>query len=214
MAAEVSVRLLAAAKSIPESELRSYGLVDVPGGVQFEYLDPGGRRGRSRLRTGLRGQGGSAWPQYDSRPVVAYSRPSSLAVARSAGYQIVVEGESDCWAAWHHGFPAVGIPGAEHVGCLEARQFAAVSDVFVQVEQDHPATFPAGVQTYLDAVRARVRRTSPSVSTYLLTLPDGIADLADLHGRSPVSFPEALHAALERARASGRPASPIPGGKV
>jgi putative DNA primase/helicase len=214
MAAEVSVRLLAAAKAIPEAELRSYGLVDVPGGVQFEYLDPGGRRGRSRLRTGLRGQGGSAWPPYDRRPVVAYSRPASLAAARSAGYQIVVEGESDCWAAWHHGFPAVGIPGAEHVGCLEARHFAAVCHVFVQVEEDHPATFPAGVEAYLDAVRERVQQISPSVSMHRLTLPAGVADLADLHGRSADAFTKTLRAALDQARARDWRASPVTGGKA
>jgi hypothetical protein len=34
--------------------------------------------------------------------------------ARKEGYIVIVE-ESDCWALWFHGIPAMGIPGADMV---------------------------------------------------------------------------------------------------
>ncbi|GAH15238.1 unnamed protein product, partial [marine sediment metagenome] len=30
------------------------------------------------------------------------------------GWVLLVEGESDCWTAWYHGIPALGLPGKTH----------------------------------------------------------------------------------------------------
>jgi DNA primase len=42
-----------------------------------------------------------------------------LGAARSEGFVVLVEGESDCHTLWHHGYPAVGLPGA--AGWKESR---------------------------------------------------------------------------------------------
>ncbi len=51
----------------------------------------------------------------------------------------VVEGESDCWALWHHGYPAIGIPGATHhkaIDRIQADYLAGFPEVIIWQEPD------------------------------------------------------------------------------
>lgn len=201
----VTVARLAEAKELPVGALHRFGLSDVDEGVRFTYVAPDGTAGRTRLRTGMRGAGGSAWVTGDTRPVVAYSTAEGLENARAAGYQIVVEGESDCWTAWHHGLPAVGIPGSEHWDAL-ASEHLPVSEVFVQVEADNAQTYPDGVAGYVAAVVHRIRDLGFTGQVHELKLGDGISDLSDLYRSNPDGFTAAVAQALGRSRFAGEEA--------
>ncbi|MGW6204870.1 hypothetical protein ACWF9B_14705 [Streptomyces sp. NPDC055089] len=198
----VTVARLAEAKGLPVEALRRFGLSDVDEGVRFAYVAPGGTPGRTRLRTGMRGAGGSAWVPGDAHPVVAYCSADGLDHARAAGYQIVVEGESDCWTAWHHGLPAVGIPGSDHWDAL-APEHLPVGEVFVQVEADNAQTYPDGVAGYVAAVVRRIRILGFTGRVHELKLGDGISDLSDLYGSDPDGFTAAVSQALDRSRLAG-----------
>ncbi|MGK4579918.1 hypothetical protein [Kitasatospora sp. HPMI-4] len=195
----VTVARLAEAKRLPVEALRRFGLGDSDEGVRFTYASPAGLPGRTRLRTGMRGAGGSSWMPGDTSPVVAYSTAEGLGYARSAGYQIVVEGESDCWTAWQHGVPAVGIPGSDHWDALTLEHLP-VAEVFVQVEAESAQTYPGGVAEYVSAVVRRVRDVGFDGPVHQLELGGGISDLSDLYQSAPEEFVAALRRALDRSR--------------
>ncbi|MGW8994142.1 hypothetical protein ACWGRF_30030 [Streptomyces zhihengii] len=201
----VTVARLAEAKGLPVEALHRFGLRDADEGVRFAYTAPDGTAGRTRLRTGMRGAGGSAWAAGDDRAVVAYSTARALADARAAGYQIVVEGESDCWTAWHHRLPAVGIPGSAHWDAL-APEHLPVSEVFVQVEADNAQTYPDGVAGYVAAVVGRIRDLGFTGPVRELDLGEGVSDLSELYGGDPAGFTGAVAEALDRSRRGGEEA--------
>ena len=194
-----TVQALATAKGLPVAALRSFGLSDSAAGVRFAYRTPSGEPGRTRLRTAMRGVDGSTWLPGDGAPVVAYCTPESLACARRFGYQLVVEGESDCWTAWFHGLPAVGIPGSanRHVLTLE---HLPVTEVFVQVEAENARTYPGGVREYVAAVTAGIRAVGFEGDVHQLRFQDGVSDLSELYQREPGSFAAQLRTALGRSR--------------
>ena len=51
-------------------------------------------------------------------------------------YLILVEGESDCWSLWYHGFPALGIPGSSNVKCLAAEHVLGFDRIVIVSEPD------------------------------------------------------------------------------
>ena len=88
------------------------------GGLQIPYHLPDGTLApRYRIRTALVAKEGSRWSKGEGT-IVPYGL-GRLEEARKAGYLVLVEGESDCWTLWYHGFPALGLPGAEMARTLE-----------------------------------------------------------------------------------------------
>ncbi|WP_217558989.1 hypothetical protein [Streptomyces sp. GbtcB6] len=195
----MTVARLAERKKLPAEALHKFGLSDTDDGVLFTYVAPDGTPGRTRLRTGMSGAAGWSWVKGDANPVVAYSTPEGLELARSAGYQIVVEGESDCWTAWYHGFPAVGIPGSENWDAL-SRDHLPVSEVFVQVEAEHPRTYPDGVASYVAAVTRHIRGLGFTGPVHELHLGDGFRDMSDFYRSDLDGYTAALGSILDRAR--------------
>lgn len=59
-----------------------------------------------------------------------------LAQARNAGYITIVEGESDCHTLWHHGEPAIGVPGADTWREEWAALLDGIATIYVVVEPD------------------------------------------------------------------------------
>lgn len=195
----VTVARLAEAKGLPVEALRGFGLADCGVGVMFRYLAPSGERGRTRLRTALRGVAGSSWLPGDDAPIVAYSSPAALRLAQAEGFQIVVEGESDCWTAWHCALPAVGIPGAANWDVLTPAHLP-VREVFIQVEPENPMTFPDGVQAYVASVAGRIRDIGFAGHIRQLRFGGGASDLSEVYQRNPAHFTSQVRAALQHAR--------------
>ena len=124
----------------------------------------------SLIRTKLRGRKGTFWGK-DGEGAPLYGQ-DVLAMAPKDAPVLLVEGESDCHAAWERGVVAVGLPGAsqwrkEYAGLLAGRQ------VVVWQEPDvGGATLVASVST--DLPKARVLRD--------VKLNDvAVKDFCDLH---------------------------------
>jgi hypothetical protein len=109
----VTLAQLAEHKKIPVEQLRSFGLSDFrhhgANAVKIPYADVDGNVAAIRYRVGL-GKDGQRfrWRRGDHPLLYGLGR---LAEIREEGWAFLVEGESDCWTLWHHGLPALGIPG-------------------------------------------------------------------------------------------------------
>ena len=97
------------------------GLEDLPGGgITIPYWDQAGNHLFDRAR--------------DVPGRARFTHPTGLKLAPyglwrlhevgHAGVLYLVEGESDCWAAWQHGIPCLGLPGDSTAACLEAEERA------------------------------------------------------------------------------------------
>jgi len=108
----LTLEALAQAKKLPVDFLMSLGIqTDLWTGkarVRIPYMDDHGTIQSIRYRLALDGDMRFAWRKDDH--VLLYGLPR-LRAAVALGWVLIVEGESDCWTAWHHGLPAVGIPG-------------------------------------------------------------------------------------------------------
>ncbi len=98
---------------------------------------------------------------------------------------LLVEGESDCHAAWHHDVVAVGVPGA-NMWRSEWTEFFEGRDVYVWQEPD-----PGG-ETF-------VRKIGPDLPHAKLVIADEVKDLADLHKAKGNDFRQALQDLLDQA---------------
>jgi AAA domain-containing protein len=127
-------------KQLPWKFLFHLGVMDhASGGVQIPYhLADGQEAPRYRIRTALVAKEGSRWSAGEGR-IVPYGL-ERLEDARKAGYLVLVEGESDCWTLWYQGFPALGIPGAEMTGVLEAAMLSGIARLYLMQEPDHGGT--------------------------------------------------------------------------
>jgi hypothetical protein len=103
-------------------------------------------------------------------------------------YLVLVEGESCCHTLWHHGIPALGLPGAnswrEH---RDLQHLEGTERVYVVIEPDR------GGEAVLDWLsRSRLRDRA-----WLVEVPGG--DVSALHVDSPETFVRRFQAALEAA---------------
>jgi putative DNA primase/helicase len=127
---------LAQEKQLPWKYLFHLGVAEKrPGCLQIPYhLQDGTLAPRHRLRTSLVAKEGSHWSNGQGE-IVPYGL-ERLEEARKAGYLIIVEGESDCWTLWLHGFPAIGLPGAEMVHTLKETYLAGIEKLYIVHEPD------------------------------------------------------------------------------
>jgi hypothetical protein len=183
----LTVGRLAEHKRLPVQHLKTVGLYDTPRGVAVPYFDATGDQVAIKMRTALVAKQGSRWPA--GTPLESYGR-WKLDEAAKAGLLILVEGESDCWALWHHGLPALGLPGANTAGCLTAEQVEAVETVYVHREPDK------GGETFVQGVAARLKVLGYRGRVYELRMPSGTKDPADLHVKDPAKFLETIKACI------------------
>jgi hypothetical protein len=186
----VTVKRLAIDKELPFTFLVDLGLSDRHDGVVIPYrLADGSKAARQRLRTALRAKAGSFW-LFGRGRIVPYGLWCREAAVQ-AGYALLVEGESDCWSAWYHEIPAVGVPGASMVRSLQAEHVHGIGKLYVLREPD------LGGERFVAGVAARLRVIEWRGEAYVLTLPHGIKDLNELHKANPSGFKDGLTVALK-----------------
>src|SRR5262245_49884621 len=160
--AKVTVAGLAAARRLPVAFLESLGLCDVDGGgVSIPYFDAAGNHLFNRTRDV---PGRPRFDQPKGVPLQVYGA-ERLGRAREASCLFLTEGESDGWCLWHHGIPALGIPGNPSPKVLKAEHVEGVEQVYVVVENDQ------GGGTFLEAVPKRLRALGYRDAVYSLHLP-------------------------------------------
>jgi hypothetical protein len=127
----MTVKELALAKGFTEAELLRFGLRNGPGAVEIPYLlADGSLHPRFRVRSAPKAGDGSKW-SAGSASVVPYGLNRPVPIDK---YAFIVEGESDCWALWTAGMPALGLPGASTAHCLRAEHVSPASLVYVVSE--------------------------------------------------------------------------------
>jgi hypothetical protein len=196
----ITIEALAKAKGLPSPVLRQFGLVDTPRGVRFEYRTAGGARARPRLRTALRGAEGSEWDEPATLPISVYTAPADVAIRSDPGDLIIVEGESDCWAAWSHGVAALGIPGPENFDKIETDHIRHRRRIYL-LREPAPAnspTYSSGIAVYLRNVAGHLRRLGYEGEVLELRMPDGLYDLSELHLDNPERFLRRLSEAQQQ----------------
>jgi hypothetical protein len=179
----LTVGQLAEHKQLPVHHLKVVGLCDTPRGVAVPYYDSTGEQVAIKTRTALVAKEGSRWPA--GVPLATYGQ-WKLDEAAKAAFLIVVEGESDCWALWHHGLPALGLPGANTAGCLTVEQVEAVETVYVNREPDK------GGEEFVKGVAARLKVIGYRGKAFEMRMPEGVKDPAELHVKDPAKFLETI----------------------
>ena len=183
---ELTLEVLAQAKCLPVEQLQSFGCANhkYQGAcaVRIEYRAEGGALIATRYRLGLDRGARFAWKKGSK---VGLYGLDHLDDARAAGWVLIVEGESDCWTAWHHELPALGVPGKT----MWRSEWAAVCEgleVYVWQEPD--------AQDFAE----RIGRDLPNAR--IIVAPEGIKDLSFAHiaGRAVPSFVEDLKSSAPR----------------
>ncbi len=105
-----------------------------------------------------------------------------LEEARLEGHLYIVEGESNCWALWCNGLPALGVPGAELARVLQHEHVEGLGAVYVHKDPDR------GGETFIKGVAARLAAVGFQGNAYELRMPEGVKDPSDLHAADPGRF--------------------------
>ena len=202
----VTLKSLAALKRLPLSELGEHGCTERKRNgkpaVVIPYLDASGGTLAVRFRTALLKNPDGAderfrWRSGD-KAVHLYGL-NRLAAARAVGWVLLVEGESDCWSAWHCGLPALGVPGKGNWKPAMAERLAGLEVYVWQEPQAEDFT-------------ERIGRDLPDVK--VIVAPDNVKDISDAHvaGRDVPGLLSELRAAavpfaeiLERRREARLP---------
>ena len=181
LAAELTLENLAAGKHLPIDLLRALGCANAKGsGVTIPYFDADGELTSLRTRLALVGQR-FRWRRGDHPGPYGLWR---LDIVRASGWILVVEGESDCWTAWHHGLPALGIPG-KSTWRSEWAKYLKGLDVVVWQEP--------GAEDFVTRIAADLR------DARVIVAPTEIKDISEAHirGDDVVALVNRLRAAAE-----------------
>ena len=187
----------AEAKGLPVDFLRSLGLTDAKyadaPALRMPYVDADGHEQAVRFRIAVDGEDKFRWKKRSKLCLYGLSR---LRTARERGYVVLVEGESCAQTLWLHGFPALGIPGANNwKDDRDAPELEGISTVYVVVEPDK------GGQTLLSRLgesvltKGRTRRPKDEDGPTEITLErvnvDGI-HVIDVWNETPTGEPAPL----------------------
>jgi putative DNA primase/helicase len=185
----ITVADLATDKRLPATHLRDLGLRDLgDGGVGIPYRDAQGTEIAIKRRTALVAKDGSWWQK--GVPLMAYGQ-ERLEDARQAGYLLIVEGESDCWAGWHHDVPVLGVPGANNAKVVTGEQLAGIGQLYIVKEPGKGGeAFAKGVTERLASIRFK---GAAQVIAF-----DDAKDLAELHAKHGDQLPAKLAEAIEQ----------------
>ncbi len=183
---------LALEKQLPWKYLFHLGVKDhASGGVQISYhLADGQEAPRYRIRTALVAKEGSRW-NCGEGTIVPYGL-ERLEDARKAGYLVLVEGESDCWTLWYQGFPALGLPGAEMTGVLEAAMLSGIDRLYLLQEPDQ------GGATFVSSLSKRLAEWRWPGNVFVVRL-SGAKDPSDLYTQDRAGFRAAFQQAIAQA---------------
>jgi hypothetical protein len=181
----------ASEKQLPIEYLCSLGLSEInlqgTPAVRIPYFGMDGSELAVRFRISLDATGNRfRWRTGSKTCLYGLDR---LADAYKAGYVVLVEGESDTQTLWHHGFVALGLPGAANWNeTRDAPLMAEVATIYIVIEPDRGG----------DALSSRLRRSSIAPRVRLVRLL-GAEDTSALYLVNPTAFRAEFQRALNEA---------------
>ena len=116
------------------------------------------------------------------------------------GYVILVEGESDTQTLWLHGYPALGIPGAQNFKQEWTQYLLPFKKIYLHKEPDK-----AG-QNFVKRIAGFLKKAGYEGEILVFSTP-GHKDPNDLHRANPDNK-EAFKSAFESALAGAHPPTP------
>ncbi|MCF6291294.1 MAG: hypothetical protein L3J03_09915, partial [Desulfobacterales bacterium] len=180
----LAINTLARSKNLPSNALRDYGLREYDNAVIIEYRDSDGNVIVEKRRTSSVAKSGSYWPK--GQPLIPYGLDR---LSNEPDKPLILpEGESDCWTLWHHGYRALGIPGAGAVKTLEASHLETVDSIFIIQETDE-----AGGR-FVKGIRARLTELQYKGRAFPVRL--SAKDPNELHKQDPAGFKTSFDNAL------------------
>lgn len=184
---------LAQDKKLPIEFLKGLGLFQkTKGVVSIPYkLEDGNLAKRQRLRKALKAKEGSFW-EKGKGDTILYGL-WKLEDAKKLKKLICVEGESDCWTLWYHGFPCLGFPGADMAKKLQARYLEEVATLYLLQEPDQ------GGDTFILGLRHRLKEIGFLGEVLIIRLPEEVKDPNELHQKNPEQFKKVFETALKQA---------------
>jgi hypothetical protein len=154
--------------------------------VSIPYIAPDNTSSATRFRSAMTGQKRFIWRRGSQLCLYGAHFVAGMPKDRV----VLVEGESDAQTLWHHGIPALGVPGATNWN--EERDAPVVADfqtVYVIVEPD----------TGGEQMLSWLRRSSIAPRARLVRLPPEAKDPNALHCLDPDGFGAAFQRALDSA---------------
>jgi putative DNA primase/helicase len=94
-------------------------------------------------------------------------------------YLFLVEGASDCWSAWLHDEPALGLPGATQANLLLPEYFKDILHVYLAREPGK-----AG-DTFVDGITKRLRAIGYTGEIWDAPMPGGLKDVNEVLQKFP-----------------------------
>lgn len=182
---------IAQLKNLPIEFLHRLGVHDDQGRIGIDYLGQSGSPLFTRHRPGREGR------KFD-QPFGVKLAPYGLQKIEEAHARhslILVEGESDCWALWYHGYPALGIPGSNAYKCVTFDLVDGLEAIWIHREPD------AGGENFARGCAAHLRALGFSGLIKIFSSPAGVKDPSELHVRAATA--DAFKAAFEAAIAAG-----------
>lgn len=181
----------AAGKALPLEFLAGLAVTEITylgqSALRIPYFNEEGVEVAVRLRPALEGDDRFRWQKGSKPHLYGLNR---LGQARELGYVVLVEGESDAQTLWYHGYPALGLPGANLWSeQRDAAFLTGIGAIYIVVEPDQGG----------EAVLEWLRGSSIRDRARLVRL-QGAADVSELHLRWPEEARERIEAALQAAR--------------
>ncbi len=199
-ASALTLELLAQAKSISPSFLAELGVHDLKRGVGIPYLDIDGQKLEVKRRTTLIAKDGSYWPK--GKALLPYGL-WKLDMARKEALMVVVEGESDCWALWSMGLPALGIPGANASNVITSECLECIDTIYVNREPGH------GGDAFIAGVARKLAQLEFQGKLWELTMPEGVKDPSELLIRDHDNFLTVLAEQIKASKPIGLVKAPV-----
>lgn len=133
---KITVKSYALQKRFPEEFLLELGVRNSKNGeyIAIPYYDENMRIIATRMR--MRPGASPRFKWMRGAAGVKLYGVWKLQEARSAGYVVIVEGESDAQTLWLHGIPAVGIPGATTFNAEYAKLLLDIPKAYFHQEPD------------------------------------------------------------------------------
>ncbi len=197
----ITVEELAHDKGLPVEFLKSVGVEQGIGGIKITYrLMDGSLAPRQRWRRALRAKDGSSWLRGKGAPV-PYGLWMLERMREKSESLVLVEGESDCWTLWYHGFPALGIPGADMAKTLELSHVESFPKLHIFQEPDKGGT------TFVSGITETLAYLGYAGQVYVVQ-PDGFKDPNELHKLDADGFKTRFQALVNSAQSVSLPVLP------
>lgn len=178
-------------KKLPVSFLKDLSLVEISHSgtpaLRIPYFNRDGQEVAVRFRLALGGDARFRWQKGSKLHLYGLWRLKEM---QTAGYIILVEGESDTQTLWYHKEPALGLPGASSWREDWADDYLqGVEKIYITLEPD---TGGQAIKQWLSRSQIRDR-------AWIIIPPDGTKDVSDLHLNNPEKFKSAWSKILRQA---------------